>query len=190
MARRYSKSHKAETLQRLDENAGDVALTSLQSGVPERTLREWRRLRALNLAAAAETEWRQAREQPSQPPPSATDSAASFETLNVLLMDEAFKLAGSLATGWDDSPTHLRMMALAHLIDRILKLNAILPHSGGDNKIRIEFVDYDGQVYDNLESLTAANPDPDDWEYNGEYAQQEISPSHIAPTEDDLERDT
>jgi hypothetical protein len=112
MARRYTKSRKDEILTYLDENAGDVALTSLQMAVPERTLREWKRLRNLTVAAAETNRRRQI--QPSDSPPSAAVSAASYESLNNLLMQNAFKIAESLTHGLDDSPVHQRMMALAH----------------------------------------------------------------------------
>src|SRR5690606_39284126 len=42
MARRYAPDHKALIMLTLERNNGDISLTSLQTGVPERTLRHWR----------------------------------------------------------------------------------------------------------------------------------------------------
>jgi hypothetical protein len=152
LARRYTRSQKAEILKHLDDNVGDVVLTSLQSGIPERTLRDWKRTRSLR-PAAAENHRQRRHEHGNESPPSAAESAVTFEILNNLLVDKAFKIAGSLTQGLEDSPVHQRAIALAHLIDRILRLNATLPRLNDNNAVRIEFVAPDGTIHTSLDKL-------------------------------------
>lgn len=43
MSRRYSRAHKLLVLRLLQAFEGNITLTSDFTGIPERTLREWRR---------------------------------------------------------------------------------------------------------------------------------------------------
>ena len=147
MSKRYTPEEKTAALAALEENRGDTAITSLKTGIPQRTLQAWRRaaippeelLRRLSEKNTAQ----------QAPPPQQLmlprslmeDDPAFAEILRHegehadALLDEVLKqlmesvrvLAGRLTTNFDNAPPVSQMMALTRLIDRVLKLDARQP---------------------------------------------------------------
>jgi hypothetical protein len=149
MSRTYTPEEKDAALQRLDANRGQVLRTSLQTGIPERTLQRWKALRNL---------------QPQQPPPLFVDSRrqpppepgvcpevtlhqpggeaakepdSDYNSLRQHLVREALTIAASLSQGVHNAPLNQRAIALSRLVDRIVKLDTLHPQPSDNNYILI-----------------------------------------------------
>jgi hypothetical protein len=163
MTRTYTPEEKDAALQRLDANRGQVLRTSLQTGIPERTLQRWKALRNL---------------QPPQPPPLLLDSRrqppptlpvgahpgvrpdltpsptlaegdptgtgdsgrapdGDYDSLRQHLVREALTIAASLSHGLHNAPLNQRAIALSRLVDRIVKLDTLSPQPSDNNYILI-----------------------------------------------------
>lgn len=73
-----------------------------------------------------------------------------WQTLHALLDEltgNALDLASSLGEVIDDAPLNQRAAALAQIIDRIMKLAALLPPPKTEQVFRIEYVDPDGSIH-------------------------------------------
>ena len=129
MSRRYTQEEREQVIQLLIANDGDVALTALQSGIPERTLTRWKRSLV----------WPSNLAQP-QPPPQpqmtiASDDIEALRNLQQEMLHEAYNLVHSIEEAIEDAPLNQRVAALAQLIDRIIKLSVQLPHPDDDVQI-------------------------------------------------------
>lgn len=172
MSRRYALDHKALVLAILQKNGGDVQLTSQQTGVPARTLRDWRR-QSLGVpppsifppppphspSPLVEEEQAGEEEQP--------DPRDQFFQLRELMMREALTLATSLASDMAHTPVSQRASALTRLVDRILRLDDVLPRNWPEMVIRHEYHYPDGTLHDVPPWQSEDTPDDDDlYEYD------------------------
>lgn len=153
-----------------------MALTSEITGIPSRTLNRWRReqrsRRQLareqllqeqeSAAAAAESRRRQAEAQLRQLRKQRAEllgdsrargaarpdnpQARLEELALVQLLDEATQLADSLGEAIDDAPLGQRATALNQLLDKILRILALLPRQE-EVLVRVEFQDPDGTTH-------------------------------------------
>ena len=174
--RHYRPEIRAAALKCLEALDGSVALTSEISGIPTRTLNRWRReqrsRRQLareqllqeqdSAAGAAEKRRRQAeaqlRQLRQQRAARLDDSGARRagrpdspqarleELALVQLLDEATHLADSLGEAIDDAPLGQRATALNQLLDKILRILALLPRQE-EVLVRVEFQDPDGTAH-------------------------------------------
>jgi len=160
--RYYSPDYKTVVLRLLDAYDGDVALTSLETGIPERTLRAWRiKHHARSIAPGhlpPSSNRRQFRRIPlvDAPSPPADPPENELLALRQHLMRDALTLAASVEADLTRAPLAHRVVALSHLVDRIMKLDARLPRPRHESVIRIEYVDPQGNV------STTPPVDPDD----------------------------
>lgn len=133
MSRRYTEQQQRLILEQLIANAGDVILTSQQTGVPERTLARWKNQSLPQIPGL-----------PLPPPPPQTASPISpddiqypilqpgemadrMRHLQEKMMANADLLNESVAPAIAEATLAQRVAALAQLTDRIIRLNAQLP---------------------------------------------------------------
>lgn len=121
MPRHYPPDRKADALQRLQDNGGDILTTHVQTGIPQRTLYNWR------------TElWLQQvlRRQTLPPSPQKEIPAFADETDGLLaLRREIITLLFELSKTPDfNTPFRLvdRIRAQARLVDSLISLNVFL----------------------------------------------------------------
>src|SRR5690606_35762103 len=129
MARRYAPDHKALIMLTLERNNGDISLTSLQIGVPERTLRHWRIRQKWQKANVAMPQIsRQKQELPSLLPPEIESVKEDdvFKYLREQLMRGLLQMVANLADEMDEATFHQRVTTLAKLIDRFPKVTSWL----------------------------------------------------------------
>ncbi|MBZ0290953.1 MAG: hypothetical protein K8L99_00145 [Anaerolineae bacterium] len=129
MSKRYSPDHKALVMSLLRQNGGNTTLTSQQTGIPARTLRDWRQHDPAPLS-------------PALPLPVEEEEDPGDEMLRLrqTLMRRVFQLAADLDA--DYIPARDRAFALTNLIDRILKLDTLIPrYAEKEVVIRFEYED-------------------------------------------------
>jgi arsenate reductase-like glutaredoxin family protein len=189
MPRRYTPDEKKHILQLLQANAGDVALTSAQTGVPGRTIYRWQNdmpklplplspfvtnspqttpavgtpfwasdddSSTKSLPMDATNGSPSGREGTTESEASSTghdvaNSGFDWQTLQALLnqlTQDALELAESLHEAIPDASLSQRATALSQLIDRIMKLAALLPRPQTEQIIRIQYVDTDGSIHE------------------------------------------
>ncbi len=157
MPRHYTDEEKHLVLDRLIANHGDVDLTVLQTGIPERTVARWKQLAQRNGTLMPMS-------MPPPMPPSTSDllpspvtmgeglglgvlppeTTEAFQELHDQLLPIAKILANRIIEAIDDAPLNQRMTALSQLIDRIAKLAALLPEYEDDDPDDKPFeIDYD-----------------------------------------------
>ena len=149
MSRRYTDEQKAEALQHLDDNYGNVTLTALQTGIPIRTLRDWKRYRKLEILKDLPPEKvARRRQQEIEPEEQADieeeDSAAAYSRIRAHLMQHINTLLETLTD--DPDTANLRVIALTRLLDRVIKLEALV-QSTSDQVVRIEYQYPDGTIH-------------------------------------------
>ncbi len=154
MSRRYTPQEKADILERLDDNFGNVTLTALQTGVPARTLYEWKRQRKLRRLQRGEPLLHKKNVPPQQqtaadPDPSGDDPPDDppneYARIRQRLMEHVDTLIETLTD--DPDTAHLRIVALSRLLDRVIKLEALARPPAEETVIRWEFVYPDGAVH-------------------------------------------
>jgi hypothetical protein len=136
MVRRYTPEEKDHALELLIANNGDLSLTSAETGIPVRTLENWRRAGVLPPPVTA-----------PPPPPMPDDRLEALEDIQQQMLREARNLAYSLREAVADAPLSQRVAALAQLLDRIIKLNTQLPGPTKETVFRIEYIDPEGHAH-------------------------------------------
>lgn len=135
----YTEEQRAEALALLRYNRSNVALTSQQTGIPERTLREWRRLQrienvlppAKELSAAAKN---------------IEDAPEALEYVYKKFLKELVAIADSLPELVRTAPPYHQLLTMMKLLDR-LELLHMLTTGTIDPTIQVEFVDMDGSTH-------------------------------------------
>ncbi len=142
MSRRYTPKQKADALQHLDDNYGNVPLTALQTSIPERTLRDWKRLRKLETLKQLPPKKVAQRQQ--QKEYEEEDTTAAYTRIRAHLMQHINTLLDTLTD--DPDTANLRAIALTRLLDRTIKLEAFVQNET-DHAIRIEYQYPDGSIH-------------------------------------------
>lgn len=157
MPYKYTEQDKAEALRILTETYGDITATSMQTGIPARTLRYWRQRARHTIPPAngqngklpkkfhAGNNHETANPEANLTP--AEEAAGEFENLRAQLMKHIFSLAASLTD--DPNTAHLRAVALARLLDRVVKLDTLIPaYHPEEHEIIFKFEYPDGSMHD------------------------------------------
>lgn len=149
MPRKYTDQQKIDALQHLADNYGNVTLTAIQTGIPERTLRDWKRRRKFetlkDLPPIKETRRRQqtaANDDPDQN--TENESEGEYTRIRQRLMQHIDTLLETLTD--DPDTAHLRIIALTRLLDRVIKLES-LTRTESNAPIRIEYKYPDGTLH-------------------------------------------
>jgi hypothetical protein len=119
--RSYTAEEKIHALSLLAQNGGDILRTSVQTGIPDRTLYTWyRRYRAEN---------QQRNVSVSPPIPPSIDLDNKLDTLSFLrrqMMTELFSLASTIGSGAELANPYQRARALAQLVDKLMQIDIYL----------------------------------------------------------------
>jgi transposase-like protein len=127
MSKSYSPEYKQMACQLLQTNGGNVDLTSRQTGIPPRTLREWRQ--------------RHAHQPPQQDTRRRQNVEEQLHFLRERMMEQAIALAMTLSSETDPSLLSQRIIALTRLVDRLMKLDIAVP---AEVVVRVVRTDRDG----------------------------------------------
>ncbi len=178
MPRRYTDDEKRLVLDRLIANHGDIDLTILQTGLPERTIARWKQLALRNgtlMAVAMPPPLPPSMPQTTASLPSPVtmgyqqselanvadvrpglgvsslpiETAEAFQILHDKLLTIISTLSNRIEEAIDEAPLNQRVTALSQLIDRIAKLAALLPAEEEE----IEYV-YEYEVEHHVEKNT------------------------------------
>jgi transposase-like protein len=157
MPSRYDDSQKQAAIDQLRANRGDVARTATETGVNERTLFQWRREAGIGAPTKTpplqpsrlrETAKERGAGGEVPPPPSPpqnvvplADAALVTElrTLLTQMLQAADQLVKSINEAIAPAPLNQRVVSLAQLTDRIIKLATELPQPP-------EEIDYEGYL--------------------------------------------
>ncbi len=123
---KYTEQDRADALDILEANLNDIALTSRQTKIPERTLREWRRLHRVQSLL------------PPDPPSAAAEALTQFHerfpTQRAALEYVRDQFIMELITFADDLPYIMQMAApyhrlliFMHIVDRFDKIKSLIP---------------------------------------------------------------
>jgi len=143
MSRHHTDLEKQQILRCLVANNGDTQLTSIQTGVPVRTLRDWR-------MKYLPPEWRRQHFQGAFPladgrqfPPLPANESQALRDIQRRLMEMVNRLSLSIDEVIDEAPLIQRAAALSQFIDRVIKISAQLPPDPQDYLIEDELDDDD-----------------------------------------------
>lgn len=154
MSRQYTELERRDAMDILAINQNNIALTSYQTGIPQRTLRDWQRVQYIE-----------------QSPPPLTPSAAAeqfkqrFPDKNDAVEYIVNQCLAELTAFADELPEIMRMAApyhqvltFIHIIDRLDKLRTLMPPT------RVESVDKDGSTHNtpDYQRNTGKERSPDD----------------------------
>ena len=155
MSRHYSQDDKDRALELLIANRGDVAITSVQTGIAERTLYRWQKASGIL---------------PSPLPPlppiegytsnnsMSADRVTALRDIQQEMLAEAKTLVHSLNEAIADAPLNQRVAALAQLIDRIMKLDLELPSDDPNNRK----IAYHEESFERDDPFDPATSEPED----------------------------
>jgi hypothetical protein len=124
MPRHYTAFQKGDALQLLDSLYGDIALTSERTGIPERTLRDWRRERERSSPPSPPPF-----SAPPPPPNEVPDFEDQLDALNYIreqVMNELLNISANIGDTFAQTPPHKRLRVLSDLLDRLMKLDEIV----------------------------------------------------------------
>jgi transposase-like protein len=148
MTRRYTPEEKAEALALLQANRGNIALTHVQTTVPERTLRHWRRQQWLKQQAQLPLPPPTPPRQQQEDLPEFEDDATALKFLREQIIQELLQVAVSLKDSFSVTTPYQRVLVLSQLLDRLIKLDNYIPRTEHEQVIRIEYQYPDGLIYD------------------------------------------
>jgi transposase-like protein len=149
MSRRYTPEEKAEALALLHDNNGNIARTHVETNIPERTLRYWRR-----------QQWLEKQAQLPLPPPTPSprrqqeelpefeNTAEALKFLREQITQELLNITVSFKDDLTYSTPYQRVLILSQLLDRLLKLDTYLPAEKKSSGFKVQFVNPDGTYWD------------------------------------------
>jgi transposase-like protein len=131
MSRRYTDEEKAEALEKLDANVGNITLTAIQTGIPVRTLHHWKRQQRIQLLMHPSSENEDVELEVDsdleallqQKFVAQQQQESPYSHIRQRLLEHIFDLTETLMD--DPDTAHLRVSALSRLLDRALKLERI-----------------------------------------------------------------
>ncbi len=142
----YSEDEKQQALDVLEAVGGDLTRARLQTGIQNRTLLRWQQKYRPTLTVSKSKMPTPTSQAPSPVVLSADDEAA-LRNLQRGMMEEANRLVQSIAPAIHDAPLAQRVIALARLIDRIIKLSAQLA-AEEEEEVIYRIADSEGQEPD------------------------------------------
>lgn len=123
----------------LAANYGDVKLTTQQTGIPVRTLFEWKQ----EGIKQQKNNFSRMQHNTATKAENAEDN--EFLRLRELLMEHVFSLSTAINEEDDSTLLSIRSLAISRLIDRIIKLDDFIPSTFKEKTVRFEYF-YDGSV--------------------------------------------
>lgn len=141
----YDAETRRAALACLAAQAGDYRKAGAATGISVSTLRRWARQESQENRSGAAAAPLAAARPPSAPQGDAQQQLERLVLVNML--EDARQLAGSLQEVIDDAPLGQRATALNQLLDKILKIMALLPRQE-EVLVRVEFQGEDGAAHD------------------------------------------
>jgi hypothetical protein len=138
MSRHYTAEEKQLVLQRLTANDYHIRRTSLETGIPERTLLTWRTKYLPPAPPPPAFRGAASRAIPPQLPPLPADEVLAFRDIKRQLMAHIHRLSHSIEEAIDEAPLSQRTTALSQLIDRVMKISSQLPPEPQDYRLEEE----------------------------------------------------
>lgn len=137
--RNYTPEEKAYALTEIRLSRNNIALVSARTGIPERTLREWRRLQRIENGL------------PPDPTPAAAanqfaETSEAIQHVYDQFVAELVNISDTLPEILSTASPYNQLMTLMRMIDRLEKLQMMVPPPPRQT-IRIEYVDPDGSVH-------------------------------------------
>ncbi|MCY3944696.1 MAG: hypothetical protein OXF44_00245 [Anaerolineaceae bacterium] len=140
----YDAETRRAALACLAAQEGNYREASAATGISVSTLRRWARQKRQGYRSGAAAQ--QDANRPAPAPPG--DPQQQLERLVLVdLLKDARQLAGSLQEVIDDAPLGQRATALNQLLDKILKIMALLPRQE-EVLVRVEFQGEDGAAHE------------------------------------------
>lgn len=159
--RTYTNDEKQTARRLLIIHGGDTGIVHGLTGIPRRTLYDWRaewnddydayfeafaqKIRTRADAADRTAILREALESDESDPADPGESFAQFAQLRQILMQHLMTLSTDLLVG--DGHINQRTIAITRLLDRVLQLDQVLPDRNPQQVIRFEFIS-DGKITD------------------------------------------
>ncbi|MBL8120790.1 MAG: transposase [Anaerolineae bacterium] len=152
----YSESAKQRIIDHLIANNGDVVITSRETGISDRTLLRWRQEYGIqppdSLSATTTTTTTNA-------PTEIEIDLTPILDLRTQLITLAETLGQSVPEAIPEAPLNQRVAALAYIIDRLVKVNAMLPKEDDDATPQMEYPITPRPQEDDHENQTEAESD-------------------------------
>jgi hypothetical protein len=122
MPRHYTAFQKGDALQLLDSLYGDIALTSDRTGIPERTLRDWRRERERSSPPSPPPF--SAPPPPPNKPPEFEEDLDALVYIREQIMAELLNISANMHDTFAQTAPHKRLRVLTELLDRLMVIDA------------------------------------------------------------------
>lgn len=159
MTTHYPADLKRQALEILRDTGGDINIAHIKTGVPERTLYNWRREIWQNWRRNAPNA---VLPNPPKPLPQFEDDLEAMDYIRQKIMAELLNLANNFQTDANFMTPAQRIMLLTQLTDRFIKL---------DQHVRArteeEEVDNDDEHPFEIDYDVEEEPDPEGMEWNG-----------------------
>ncbi len=150
MTTHYPPELKQQALELLRDTGGDIAQTHIKTGVPERTLYNWRRELWQNWRRQSSTS---VLPNPPKPLPQFEDDLEAMDYIRQKIMAELLNLANNFQTDANFMTPAQRIMLLTQLTDRFIKL---------DTHVRVREEENTEYIYEyEVEHHVEKKPDPD-----------------------------
>ncbi len=138
MSRRKRRiEEKQRALAQLAVNLGDIALTSAQLGIPQRTLFRWR-LQSNPVPPSPPPLPDEGTSPPLPPielPKLSEDDLQALQTLKRQMLEDAYELSNAVQGAIEESTLQERVASLTRLVDSIYKLAFQLPNNASANTV-------------------------------------------------------
>ena len=139
----YPEARRKAALEYLATHGGNFREAGRATGIPQSTLHRWVK------AAGRAEEMKRARAVAAGERPA--EARARLEQMALEnMLQEALRLSESLGDAIEDAPLGQRATALNQLLDKILKVMALLPRQGAAQEevlVRVEFQDADATLH-------------------------------------------
>jgi len=136
MPPRHTPEQKTVALETLRDTGGDINQTHLKTGIPHRTLYNWRH--------ELWQSWRRQTPSPTSPKPlpEFEDNLAALDFIREQLMAELLNIANNFQAEMAYMPPAQRVMLISQLMDRFLKLDEYINAHAEEEIIHVHEYEY------------------------------------------------
>ncbi len=124
MPRHYTTAQKTAAMQVLESTFGNILLTSSRTGIPERTLRDWKRAKELSSQPSPPPNF--SPPPPPSEPPEFEDEIDALTYIREQIMGELLHISANIRDSFANTAPDKRLKVLSELLDRLMKLDEIV----------------------------------------------------------------